>query len=228
MSNINTIAFIALITSIISLIWTILNQRGQNFRWAKLNAANIGIKEIKMLHFKEVTRNEAQTIDWGYKPNIYSTDRLDRFVLPYYLSVSDSFGNVISDINPSHTFKELENELIRIGFKSQIHVAKQFRPVLIIENFGKTSLNELFLRIELDNKGVAECAFESNSKVSMLPAQTISIKFDIEIPIITPSDFSPLNFTLLLTYLDFNNKKENKKIGMKWSETDNSWSYSSI
>ena len=43
--------FVALIISIISLIWTILNQRGQNFRWAKLNAANLGIREIKMLPF---------------------------------------------------------------------------------------------------------------------------------------------------------------------------------
>ena len=51
MSNINIMTFVALIISIISLIWTILNQRGQNFRWAKLNAANLGIREIKMLPF---------------------------------------------------------------------------------------------------------------------------------------------------------------------------------
>jgi hypothetical protein len=220
--------FVALIISIISLIWTILNQRGQNFRWAKLNAPNLGIREIKMLPFREVSRHEAEKIDWGYKPNIYSTDRLDRFVLPYFLSVRDSFGNVISDINPSHTFKELENELKRIGYKNQIHVGKQFRPSLIIENFGKTSVSELSIKIERDNNGIAECVFESNTKISLLPNNAISINFDIEIPIITPSDFSPLNFTLLLTYLDFNNKRENKKIGTKWSETDNSWFYSSI
>jgi hypothetical protein len=130
MTNNNIMTVIALIISIISLIWTIINQRIQNFRWTKLNSANLGIKDIKMLPFKEVSRLEAETIDWGYNPNIYSTDRLDKFVLPYFLSVRDSFGNVISNINPTHTYKELKNELIRIGCTSSKKVDD-----LVVEGF---------------------------------------------------------------------------------------------
>jgi hypothetical protein len=227
MNDTNMISIFALILSIISIFWTIYNQIVQNIRWAKLNAANPGIREIKMLPFKQITRQEAEKIDWGYNANIYSTDKIDIFVLPYFLCARDPFGKVIGNINPTHTFVELENELSRIGYDGQVQVSKQFRPILIIENFGKTNLNDLFINIDIDNNGEVENAFKSNSKVSLFPSQTISINFEIDVPI-NPKELIVLNFTLIISYLDFNNKEKAKKIGMKWLEAGNSWSYNSL
>ena len=91
---------VALIVSIISLFWSILNQRVQNFRWAKLNAAIIGIKEIRMLPFKEVTRKEAETIDLGVH-SMYLFNRQTKLfcVAILFVYTRYPYGNVVGGVN---------------------------------------------------------------------------------------------------------------------------------
>jgi hypothetical protein len=221
------ISLLALLVSIFALLWTLANQRGQNRRWDKLNAANPEIKEIKMTIWKEVTKDEAMNIQWGYKPLIYvKAEATNIYTLPYYLSLYDSETNQrIARANPVFTITEAENELKRIDHKNKVFIFKFFRPLFIVENMGKTVAENLSIKVDakLPNQEW-QPAFTSNAIVNLSGGQTSLIYFDFELPFELELP-KQINFRINFQWEDSNNKIFTKIIGAKWTTVDNFWSY---
>jgi len=221
------LSLLALIVSIVALIWTIANQGDQNRRWEKLNAANPEIKEIKMIAYKEVGQNEAMNIDWGYKPEIYAKGEASNiFFLPFYLSMRDSSTNEpITRANPVFTIAEMEAELKRIGHKNKVFIFKHLKPKFVVENMGKTSVEDLTIQVDAKIPG-QECqsAFTSNSKMTLAGGQLSTFFIEIEFPfeIELPKE---INFRLFLEWKNIHGKSASKKTYAKWTSADNFWSY---
>jgi hypothetical protein len=221
------LSFLALIVSIVALIWTLANQAEQNRRWEKLYAANPEIKEIKMIAYKEVRKDEAMNIDWGYKPEIYAKgEATDIFFLPFYLSLRDSSTNEpIMRANPVFTIAEVEKELKRIGHKNKVFVFKHLKPKFVIENMGKTPVEDLNIQVDTKTPGQNwQSAFTSNSKLTLASGQTTTFFIEIEFPfeIELPKE---INFSLSLEWKNIHGKSTSKKTYAKWTSEDNFWSY---
>jgi hypothetical protein len=224
------ISLLALLIASVSLIWTFANQWEQNRKWEKLNEGNPEIKEIRLLNWKELSKEEAMNIQWGYDPSIYGKgEASDRFVVPYYLSLRDANTNVlVPNTNPVFTLPEIEQELKRIDFKGKVIVYRLFKPKFEIENMGKTEIKELSINIDakLPNQEWNR-AFTSNAKINLTGSQKSTVFFSFEIPveIILPEQIS---FKVHFNYLNYKNKKTEKIIGAKWTTNDNFWSYETI
>jgi hypothetical protein len=223
------LSLLALLVSFVALIWTLANQAEQNRRWEKLNAANPEVKEIKMVSYKEVSKDEAMNTNWGYDPLIYAKgEATNIFYLPYFLSLYDSTTNEkIAKANPVFTFSEIEAELKRIGHSNKIKVFKHFRPKFVIENVGKTSAENLSIQIDAKIPGQEwQPAFTSNAQITLSGGQVSTIFFDIDLPHNFPLS-EQISFKITFSWIDIHLKNLSKIINTKWTTNDNFWSYES-
>lgn len=74
----NTLSLLALLFSLVSLIWTFINQYRQNKRWDALNLANVIVKRVKFFGWRDLGE-EWKTLDWGYDYEVQSVS--DDFIL---------------------------------------------------------------------------------------------------------------------------------------------------
>ena len=224
------VSLLAILISIVSLIWTLANQWEQNRRWEKLNNANPELKEVRLINFKEITAEEAHSTEWGYKPDIYEKgEASNNYSLPYYLIARDSSNNKIEGINKVFTLIQIKQELIRINYKGKNVIAnKLFRPKFIFENMGKTDARELSINIEakLPNQEWQN-AFTSNASISLAGGQSSTVHFDFELPIDLELP-QQISFKVFLKFKDVNNKSIEKFISVKWTPNDNFWSYEEL
>jgi hypothetical protein len=224
------ISLFALLIASVSLIWTFANQREQNRKWDKLNEGNPEIREVKLLNWKEISKEEAMSIPWGYDPTIYGKgEATDKFVVPYCLTLRDENTNeLIPNTNPVFTIHEVEQELKRIGFTGKVKIYKQFKPKFEIENMGKTEVRELsiFIDAKLPNQEWSR-AFTSNTKINLTGSQKSTVFFSFELPVAISLP-EQISFKVHFNFLDYKNQKVEKVIGAKWTSNDNFWSYESI
>jgi hypothetical protein len=211
----------------LSLIYTCANQYEQNRRWDSLNASNPILKEIKMLTFKEMTKDEALKIDWGYDANIYvKGDGSEVAYIPYFLRIrKDQSGEILPNVNPVLKISEISSELQRIKYAEKVKIYKVFKPSLIIENTGKTIADQLSIKIQAKTKGQDwQNAFNSNSIISLAGDQSTSVYFEIEFPIYAqmPED---ILLKIQIQWVDIHSTKQSKIINAKWSSKNNQWSY---
>jgi hypothetical protein len=224
------ISILAIIISIVSLIFTISNQVDQNSKWDKLNQPNLILKEVKFLNWNEVTKDDALKTEWGYKPVLYQkTGSFNHYVLPYFISIYKKDSNQrVSNANISFTINQIVAELNKLKIKSEdVILYRLFRNVMVIENIGKTNAKKIFstVKAKMDNQWVD--AFTANTKIELSTNQTSSISFDIELPLFKDIP-QELDFIIYLEWENTNNKKEKKSIAVKWTSQDNYWSYGSL
>lgn len=223
------ISILALLISIASLIWTLANQWEQNRRWEQLNNANLNLKEVRMINWKEVTSGEAHNTNWGYKPLIYAKEEAtDRYVLPFCLIARDSTQKKIEGVNVIYTISELEEELKRVAYpKGNVNVTQMFRPKFVFENMGKTEAKNISINIDarLPNEEWQN-AFTSNTKIHLAGGQSSTTYLDFELPL--NSFPSQISFKITLQFQDVNNRFIKKEISTKWTTNDNFWSYESL
>ncbi len=220
------ISLFALLISVVGFIWTLANQWEQNRRWDKLNAANVTIKDVKFIRFKELSKAEAINTQWGYDPTIYSTERLNIYQLPYFLTARNAkTSKLIKGFNQVFTIDEVEQEIKRIGYTEKIFLSKAFKPLFIFENLGKTDAYDLSIKIEIKwSENEWENIFNSNAKITLATGQSSNVSFGFEIPV--ESKLPPvINYKITLTYRDVNNNFIEKEIKAKWTSNDNYWSY---
>ncbi len=221
------LSLFALLISILGFVWTLANQWEQNRRWDSLNAANIVVKEVKMIKWKELTKDEAMKTNWGYDPSIYSSgETFNYFQIPYHLVASDlTTKERVAGVNPAFTLQEVEEELKRMGYKSKVIITRLFRPRFILENTGKTDANDLSIEIyaKLPNEDWRS-AFKSNTLIKLAGSQTSTVTFDIELPIEGQLP-SALNFKVELSFKDIHNNVIKRETKAKWTTSDNFWSY---
>lgn len=224
------LSLFALLISFVSLIWTLANQWEQNRRWDNLNSANIAIKEIRMVKWKELTLDEAKQTKWGYDPSIYSSgESFNAFQIPYHLIARDSTTREkIKGVNPVFTIPQMDEELRRVGYTNKVSITKLFKPFIIFENVGKTDASDL--SIEIDAKLPNEdwkSAFKSNALISLPASQKSNATFDVEFPIgaLLPA---ALSIKIKLVYKDLHKNIISNEIKSKWISENNSWSYGEI
>jgi hypothetical protein len=221
------LSIFALLISIVSLIWTIANQREENHRWDKLNSANIVIKEARMTKWKELTKDEAMKTDWGYEASIYSSGETSDVVqIPYHLVARDlTTKEKVIGVNPVFTIQDVREELIRVGYKNKVFITRLFRPRFVFENIGKTDATDLLIEIDakLPNEDWKN-AFKANTLITLAASQTCTVTFDIELPIGTELP-EALSFKVHLTFKDIHKEVIKRETKAKWTSSDNYWSY---
>lgn len=221
------ISLLALIVSIVALIWTLANQSEQNRRWEKLNDPNPVIKEINMTSFKEITKEDALKTKWGYEPHIYAKgEATNLFSLPYFLSLHDLTTNErLTKVNPIFTIDEIEPELKRIGYTKEVTAYRYFKPKFTIENMGKTSTENLSIKVDAKLPGQEWLsAFTSNSKISLSSGQVSTFFIELELPLNIELP-KHINFRINLNWKDIHSKSVSRLIDAKWTTNDNFWSY---
>ncbi len=222
------ISLFAILISIASLLWTLGNQWEQNRRWDKLNAANIILKDAKLIKWKRISKAEAMTTNWGYEPLIFGSGELDeQYILPYKLVVRDANSqNLISTINSCFTIDDVKSELERVGYKGEVNVFKNFKVKFEIENRGKTDANELDLKVKAKYGNLVwQDAFTANAKISLSSDQISAILFDFDFPVNTKLP-DEIYFKIFTNFKDIHNNSMDKEINAKWTSNDNFWSYS--
>ena len=222
------ISLIAILISIVNLIWTLNNQWEQNRRWDKLNTANVILKDAKLIRWKKISKDEAMATNWGYDPLIFGSGELDeQYILPYKLVARDANSqNLISTINSCFTIDEVKSELKRVGYKGQVNIFKNFKVKFEIENRGKTDANELDLKVKAKHDNLDwQDAFTANSKIILSSDQISTITFDFDFPVNTKLP-DEIYFKIIMNYKDINNNSIDKEINSKWTSNDNFWSYS--
>lgn len=68
----NAISLFALLISITSLIWTLASQWEQNRRWDAVNLGRVELTDVGFIIWREISKEEALSTNWGYKPTLYS------------------------------------------------------------------------------------------------------------------------------------------------------------
>jgi hypothetical protein len=222
--EISLISLLALVISLVSLFLNFKNRREQNLKWERLNEAEPDIKEIRFTRFKELSGDEALSLDWGYEPLCYAKGEVTgEFYLPYYLSVQDAHTNLILKTNPVSTIGELEKELNRIGHIGNCIPLIHFKLKIIIENIGNVKLEELTIEVEMklpDSEWIK--VYNSNLEVSLSKQRTATIPIDFDLPLNSiPAQIESK------VYFEWKNGMS-KSFGAKWTKQDDFWSYKDI
>ncbi|MBF0475654.1 MAG: hypothetical protein HQK59_07420 [Deltaproteobacteria bacterium] len=220
------LSLFALLTSILSLFWTLANQWEQTRRWDALNAGSVELKEAKFYTWRELTRDESVSTNWGYDPLIFgSSDGWNKFRLVYFLQPCDqATGAPISNANPVFTLPELEAELKRLRIQQQIEVYKAFRPTFIFDNMGKTEVIDCKIFVEMRLENVWRHAFNSNIPIRIPAGTTVNISFDFAIPIsqVLPKQ---IDFKIHIDFMDIHGKHHSREVVASWESTRDYWFY---
>jgi hypothetical protein len=195
------ISLLALVVSLIALVWTLANQLDQNSRWEAINAPNIILKEAKMLPWGKISESQAKSRNWGYEPEIFSGELKDEFLLLSALKL-----RTIKDDRPLDTVvftvQDAEIEAKRLDLVSQVNLAKTLRPLFQFENIGKTTAYKTKIAVDIMDSiaGNKEWrrAFEANSRPDVGAGQITSSYFDIGLP-----DTGKINTILFRVNVEF-------------------------
>lgn len=221
------ISILALLVSIISVIWTLANQFDQNRRWDALNIAKVEFKEAKFYIWREMTKEEALKTQWGYEPLIVgSPEAWNKLTLPYFLQLRDmATGVVVPHTNPVFTVGEAEAEARRVGFNSPVVLFRAFRPVFIFENGGKTEATDCNIQVSIKlGDDVWKPAFASNAPVRIPVAQSVNVSFDFAVPLqVAIPDV--IRFKIQTEFSDISGKRPKRELVAGWESKRNYWFY---
>lgn len=221
------LALFALIVSIGSLICTLANQWEQNRRWDALNVGMVELKETKFFTWRELTRDEAFSTNWGYDPLILgSPEAWGKFRLVYFLQLRDpTTGTPIPKANPVFSLAEVETEVRRLGISQPVAVFRAFRPVFVFENIGKSEVTDCRIRIDMRlPSNDWQTAFESNTAVRIPPAQSVNVSFDFAIPLeqAIPNE---LSFKINVQFKNIHGQLRSREIVASWESQRDYWFY---
>lgn len=223
----NNMAIIALILSVISLIWTIRNQIRQNRQWTILNQANVQLTKTKLLFFKECTHDEVNRKDyWGYKLTFYPDDAFIKFQLASYLIPKlNASSKPVEKFNPVFTVNDAANQLQRLGVNEPCTLYKQFNVRFQFENIGKTDAKDLIIKVyvqdPVEKKWIE--AFTSNEPGTLSTSIPIFITIGYSIPALLEEP-DLINYKIAIKFKDLHKKEHFKTINLAWNK-DNTWSY---
>lgn len=85
------ISLLALVVSIVSLIWTLANQWNQNKKWDALNLAKIEVSDQGFVIWKELSEEQIRLMKWGYEPTIFQHNENRVYTGRYHLLNSLAF-----------------------------------------------------------------------------------------------------------------------------------------
>ena len=220
------ISILAIIISILSLLWTLANQFEQNRRWDKLNVANVVLKRAILKRYKIISKEYGLKTNWGYQPYIYGSDVDDQYIIPYKLIAVDKISDKpITTINACYTTEEIKQELIRINYKGDYLIFRHFEPKFEFENKGKTNAKILDFTVDIKYNEIDwQRALNLNNKIELSLDQISTIELEMNYPI-NLSIPDEILFKIKYSYLDIHDNKIEKEIIIKWLSKTNAWAY---
>ena len=227
------ISLFALLIAIATFIWAIFTNAEQNRRWDALNVGRIEIKDVGFIMWKEMSKEEAISKDWGYKPTIFShaENRLHtgRYRIPYELIlVEPKSKKRIPGSNGFFTIPEAYTEMKRLNldenFKPEIH--KRFQIQIDFQNKGATLASDMKAVVKMkewDKQTWIE-VFKSRQGVSLAPSATCNIVIDFRVPLSLEFP-EAIVYELAISYKDIHEELQNRKIQMTYDSGMNYWTY---
>jgi hypothetical protein len=219
------LSLIAIGISLISFIWTLANQFEQNRRWDSLNIAAVELKDVKFKVYRELTRKEAMTMNWGYSPLIYSSpDNWDKYQMIYFLRLRNAGDDsLISNANPAFTVNEVADEIKRLQIRSPVSIYRSFMPIFYFDNQGKTDATECTIEIHMkpDNNPWHK-SFTSNTPVRIPPGKVVNVTFEFDIPMQSPM-YKHIDFKIKLSFTDLHGNVHTRDVASSWESDKNYW-----
>lgn len=226
------LALLALLISVISLFWTVSNQLEQNRRWDSLNLGRVDLTEVNLTMFKEMSKQEVDSTDWGYIP--FTFPRMEgRLVtqqvqIPYELILWDTTTNKrIPFSNGFFTIPESKKELERHGLNpppANIQVLKHYQVVFEFKNTGATPIRDFQIDITTDGikAGQLTHVFSSRSKSDLLPDGTTNAIVDFYVPVYERLP-DIVNFNVNLKFENVNDQEITRNIPLKYDSLHDYW-----
>lgn len=226
------LALLALLISGISLFWTVSYQLEQNRRWDSLNLGRVDLMEVNLTMFKEMSKQEVDSTDWGYLP--FTFPRMEgRLItqhvqIPYELVLWDKATNKrVPFSNGVFTISESKKELERLGFNpspTNIQVLKQYQVLFDFKNTGATPIKDFQIDITTDSgkSGQSTNVFSSRSKPDLLPDGTGNATVDFYSPV---NERLPdtINFNVSLKFENVNEQQITRNIPLKYDSLHDYW-----
>jgi hypothetical protein len=222
------ISLLALVVSIVGLIWTLANQWDQNRRWESINAPNIVLREARMLPREKLTAANAKARNWGYDPEIFGSELNDEFHLLTAFRLNVINGQSLVSVRQFSTIEEAEANYKRLGSDNRATIDKILRPHLQFENIGKTTARAVNIAVDvleaIGAKKEWRRAFDANSRPNVGPGQQTSVHFDIGLPV--PAKIDSLAFKISQKFKDDNGAEFSSETEISWDAQNNYWHYS--
>ena len=224
------ISLIVIVISLGSLIWTFANQWEQNRRWNALNLGRVELTDVGFIIWKELSKEEALSANWGYKPILYSVvqERVHRgkYQLPYELILMDSNNVRIPNSNGFFTLAEAQQEIERLKLQGNPQVFKHYQVQFNFKNTGSTSSKETTIKITAQIPGTEKPLdiFKSVEPIDLLPSSSINAVANFFVPLNATLP-QIMKFSVLLTYKDAHDTINTRELPIVYDEGQNYWTY---
>ncbi len=227
------ISLFALLIAIATLIWTMFTNWEQNRRWDALNLGRVEIKDVGFIMWKEITKEEATSTDWGYKPTIFShtENRIHtgKYRIPYELILVDPrTKKQLSGSNGFFTLAEAQAELTRLGIEEDVQpeIRRHFQIQIDFQNKGSTIASDFKTLVkmkEIDKDSWVQ-AFKSKHGIALAPSATcnIVISFNTLLSLDFPKE---INYEVEISYNDIHGELIRRKVPITYDSDMNYWSY---
>ena len=229
------ISLFALLIAIAGFICTIFYNVDQNRRWDALNVGQVGIKDVGFIMWKEISKEEATSTEWGYKPTIFShaENRLHtgKYRIPYELILVDPNSNVrIPGSNGFFTIPEASAEVERLSLNSdpKPEIRKHFQIQIDFQNKGATLASEMKTVGKMKEWGKETWieVFNSKQGVSLAPSATCNVILEFTVPL--QLEFPDVvKYEVEITYKDVHSKFQKHNLQIIYHSKMNYWVYGS-
>jgi hypothetical protein len=222
-------AFVAVCISVLSLIWTIVNQIRQDNRVDALNEPKIVVDDPFVQYYRAISMEEFDTTKWGYR--VWGYVQPDRtFRIPFYLEVSDSNKH---KFNGYYGFScaEIVKGLHKAGYDGKFCLTKVYTPIINLRNIGQTDALNLHTIVDMKlgpfNSTPWQSMLNMDIPVDLSQNEYVHPPLQIEY---SAGKWLPdsIYFRLLI---DFRNKKGrqfSRSFDLTWDQRENIWGRMSI
>ena len=224
------ISLIAILISLSSLIWTFANQWEQNSRWDALNLGRVELTDVGFIIWKELSKEEALSTNWGYNPTLYSVvqERVHtgKYQLPYELILMDSNNVRIPNSNGFFTLTEAQQEIERLKLQGNPQIFKHYQVQFNFKNTGSTSSKDTTIKITAQIPATENPTeiFKSVEPTDLLPSSSINAVANFFVPLDATLP-RIMKFSVLLAYKDAHGAINTRELPIVYDEEQNYWIY---
>lgn len=225
------IALAALAGTIGNFCWTYGNKRIEDQRWKSLNDGRIDLKELKVAPWREVSREEANSVDWGHVAQLVGGQLpTGHFRLPYCIAARrGSDSELVPGWAQVTTVAEARKEAARLDIDfGTLALCRMVRPEFTFENLGKTDAVDgtldVWARVD---RGEWIKAFHTTSPATIPPGKQSGFFFDIFIPISAPFPML-FEFKIKSQYKTVDGGARSKELAVSWQVATDSYLYGTV
>ena len=203
---------IAIIISLATLAYTIVNQIDQNNRWDKLNLGHLEVVEIDFQTFNVGIQKDIDKIgiDTKYQYIFENDQPTEKLRIPFKLALWDKTKNSPLDTVKLMTVSEANSYIKNNKIDpNTVAIYRMYRILAKIKNIGNSKVENVMISIDTDlNNKVILAPSESNEEEVAGIRYTPQSAYFIDYVFYTPLDKDfpePFIFSIKISYKDINN-----------------------